>query len=81
MAKDVPKGKWSLWWDNCQNCGTNEIPHKADGLCRRCYMWFYRQQRKLGFITRRIKGLVVRGKKARGKKAKQETRGVPKEAQ
>lgn len=81
MSKDVPKGKWSLWWNQCQNCGTNLIPHKADGLCRRCYMWAYRQAKKLGFASRRIKGMMVRGKKKPARKKKKEERGVPKEAQ
>lgn len=82
MAKDVPKGKWSLWYDACRNCGTNQIPHKAEGLCRRCYMWAYRQMRKLGHITRRLAGgQIVRGKKSRARKPKEEQRGKPKEAQ
>jgi hypothetical protein len=81
MSKDVPKGKWSLWWNNCPNCGTNLIPHKADGLCRRCYMWAYKQAQKLGFTARRIRGMMVRGKKKPARKKKSDTRGVPKEAQ
>lgn len=81
MAKDVPKGKWALHWDQCTFCGTNLIPHKADGLCERCYMWAYRQARKLGFLTRRLKtGRIARGASSRAKKGKQDKRGVPKEA-
>ena len=76
MAKDVPKGKWSLHYDRCVLCGTNKIPHKADGLCRRCYLWIYRQKKKLGFV--REKGKVIG--KPKGKKQKQSKRGVPKEA-
>jgi hypothetical protein len=30
-------GVWSLYGDRCSNCGTSERPHKAYGLCRRCY--------------------------------------------
>lgn len=67
MAKDVPKGKWSLWYDVCQVCGTNLIPYKGEGMCERCYMWAYRQAQKLGFISRRIKSQVLRGKQT-GKK-------------
>ena len=25
----------------CSKCGTTEIPHKAHGVCRRCYMRTY----------------------------------------
>jgi hypothetical protein len=80
MAKDVPKGKWALHWDACTFCGTNLIPHKADGLCERCYMWAYRQKQKMGFISRRIQGRMVRGKESRAKKPQKERKGMPKEA-
>lgn len=80
MAKDVPKGKWSLDYDRCVNCGTSLIPHKADGLCERCYMWAYRQARKMGFISERTKrGEIRRGKHRAKKKTATEDRG-PREA-
>lgn len=28
---------WSLAFDACTSCGTTERPHRAKGLCRRCY--------------------------------------------
>ena len=80
MAKDVPKGKWSLHYDFCQNCYTNQIPYKADGLCQRCYMWFYKQAQKLGFATKRVRGMIVRGKRTGGKRTKETRRGEPREA-
>jgi hypothetical protein len=30
-------GKWSKKFDRCQQCGTDRFPHKAKGLCTRCY--------------------------------------------
>ena len=30
-------GRWARKWDCCQGCGTTERPHKAKGLCKRCY--------------------------------------------
>jgi hypothetical protein len=75
MAKDVPKGKWALHWDQCTFCGTNLIPHKADGLCERCYMWAYRQARKMGFLSERSKrGEIERGKHRAKKKAARDKR-------
>ena len=31
------KNKWAYRHSHCVNCGTTEIPHKAKGLCYRCY--------------------------------------------
>lgn len=28
---------WSRKYDKCLSCGTTEIPHKAKGLCNKCY--------------------------------------------
>ncbi|MBI9069156.1 MAG: LAGLIDADG family homing endonuclease [Salinivirgaceae bacterium] len=28
---------WSWDYDSCKKCGTDEIPHKGQGLCIRCY--------------------------------------------
>jgi len=80
MAKDVPKAKWSLWYDVCQVCGTNLIPYKGEGMCERCYMWAYRQAQKLGFISRRIKGQIIRGPKSKGKRPREDRKGEPREA-
>lgn len=55
MANVRPTGKWAMHWNHCQNCGTAEIPHKADGLCNRCYLWAYRQAKRAGFLTTRAK--------------------------
>ena len=30
----------------CERCGTTEVPRKAHGLCRNCYMQDYRAKRK-----------------------------------
>jgi len=43
-------------------------------------MWAYRQKQKMGFISRRVKGAMVRGQKKRAKKPKRERKGMPKEA-
>ena len=32
-----PSGRWSLKYDQCRQCGTNTIHHRAFGLCRTCY--------------------------------------------
>jgi hypothetical protein len=29
--------KWSLNYDACTSCGTVEIEHEANGLCKKCY--------------------------------------------
>lgn len=31
------RGRWSMNYDKCMNCGTNEIEHKGKGLCLKCY--------------------------------------------
>lgn len=28
---------WSIWWDECQGCGTTTKKHRARGLCDTCY--------------------------------------------
>lgn len=30
-------GEWAIGWLCCQECGTTERRHKANGLCLRCY--------------------------------------------
>ncbi len=30
-------GQWSKKYPCCQKCGTTEIPHVANGLCKKCY--------------------------------------------
>jgi 5-methylcytosine-specific restriction endonuclease McrA len=30
------KGKWSMEYDCCVECGTTEVKHKGNGLCTRC---------------------------------------------
>jgi hypothetical protein len=69
MANVLPKGKWSKHWPRCRNCATTLIPHKADGLCNRCYIWAYRQGLRAGFATVRTqRGLVKRTKKTKSTK-------------
>lgn len=29
--------RWAKEWDACQNCGTTETRHNAQGLCQKCY--------------------------------------------
>lgn len=33
----IPK-RWSKKFSACIKCGTNQVPHVAHGLCRKCYM-------------------------------------------
>lgn len=68
MANVKPKGKWAKHFDACRNCATNLIPHKADGLCQRCYMWAYRQGVKGGFVTQRTERGLLKRKKRKGSK-------------
>ena len=42
MANILKSGKWSHKYPQCINCGTTSIPHKAAGLCNRCYLYAYR---------------------------------------
>lgn len=37
----VQDGRWAKRWDYCQECGTTELPHRAHGLCTKCYMSHY----------------------------------------
>lgn len=30
--------RWARDFDACTDCGTTEVPHKARGLCRNCFM-------------------------------------------
>jgi hypothetical protein len=30
-------GKWATHHDRCRRCGTTDRPHRAKGLCKRCY--------------------------------------------
>ncbi len=69
MANVLPKGTWSKLFDSCRNCATTLIPHKADGLCNRCYLWAYRQGLRRGFgVTRTLRGEMKRGKKTKSSK-------------
>lgn len=36
--------KWSRNFEACRNCGTTEVKHMAQGLCRRCYLSVYRNE-------------------------------------
>jgi NADH pyrophosphatase NudC (nudix superfamily) len=37
-VKREKKGKrWSRNYDNCQQCGTDEVKHGGNGLCKNCY--------------------------------------------
>jgi len=35
-------GKWSMFFDKCQRCGTTDIPHNARGYCKKCYKILFR---------------------------------------
>lgn len=53
MANVLRTGEWSKRYPRCVNCGTKEIPHRAEGLCDRCYMWLYRLAKRFGYVTTR----------------------------
>lgn len=37
-AKPIKPGKrWSRNYDKCQQCGTDEVKHAGNGLCKNCY--------------------------------------------
>jgi hypothetical protein len=44
--RQVPEGKWSLKWDQCQSCGTAETPYGGQGLCQSCYNREYSRLRR-----------------------------------
>lgn len=76
MANVLPRGKWAKDYDACRNCGTIEIPHKAEGLCNRCYMFAYKQALRSGHATVRTKGGMV--KRTAGSGQKRSRKGVRK---
>lgn len=39
--------RWSMKYDQCQNCGTNKLPYGGKGLCVRCYSRELHSIRKL----------------------------------
>ena len=62
---------WSKNYAQCQQCGTSERPHMAQGLCRQCYLSRYRsdhgakiaQQKRdwyLNFIAGTDRGKLAR---------------------
>lgn len=72
MANVLKTGQWSKRYMKCVSCGTREIPHKAEGLCNRCYLFYYRLAQRFGHVTtrdqfgrliRRMKGGKLRKKK------------------
>ena len=67
MGNILKPGQWSHDYPRCLNCGTTEIEHKADGLCNRCYLWFWRAAHRFGYVTRRLKGGILRRTKRTGK--------------
>lgn len=73
MPNVLRSGKWSHYFPQCVNCGTTDIPHKADGFCNRCYLWAYRQARRMGYATVRSKGGAVKRMKKTGKKRRKTT--------
>lgn len=75
MANVKPKGKWSKDFDSCRNCATNLIPHKADGLCNRCYLWAYRQGLRGGFVTTRTSRGEIKRTRGEGKQSKRKRSG------
>lgn len=36
MKIEVPN-RWSMWWDNCVECHSDESRHQSNGLCNNCY--------------------------------------------
>ena len=34
---------WAMQYDHCKACGTTDIPHHGNGLCKRCYHREYKQ--------------------------------------
>jgi len=49
-CREVAKHKWSVKFDECQGCGTTEIPHKGVGLCVHCH---YQRSKTLGETRQR----------------------------
>ncbi len=39
-------GQWSRKHGRCIECGTNDRPHYAHGLCNRCYMRLYKRRQR-----------------------------------
>lgn len=74
MANVLPKGKWAKDWDACRNCGTTLIPHKAEGLCNRCYLFAYKQNVRSGHATTRTKRGKIRRSAGKGQVSKRKTR-------
>lgn len=74
MANVLPEGKWSKQYPKCQMCGTREIPHKADGLCRRCYLYLYKMMRRFGYATVRTKEGIMKRVKRTGKRKMKSSR-------
>lgn len=75
MANVLKTGEWAKHYEKCINCGTREIPHKAEGLCDRCYLWYYRQARRFGYVTTRNQfGQMIRRAKS-GKKKRKKSSG------
>ena len=72
MANVLKSGKWSHDYPRCVNCGTSEIPHKAEGLCNRCYLWAYKQARRMGYMTVRAKTGAIKRVRRTGKKKRRD---------
>jgi len=79
MANILKTGQWSKHYPRCLNCQTTEIPHRAEGLCDRCYMYLYRMATRFGYVTTRDQfGKLVRkmkGGKTQKKKPGSKTGG------
>jgi transcriptional regulator with XRE-family HTH domain len=56
-AKIKLRLNWSLKYDRCQNCGTQERKHRARGLCITCYSSDYEKKQKL---NKRKRGIAVK---------------------
>ncbi len=61
MANILKSGKWSHKYPQCINCGTTSIPHKAAGLCNRCYLYAYRVLGSAKRIKQAVKKRKDRG--------------------
>jgi len=46
IFRQLPPGKWSAKYDACVQCGTTKRKCQGDGLCTKCYLTRYHQQRK-----------------------------------